>query len=110
MQTRTVLQPPADVPSSPIKELQRPDLTYADKLLREILNEVHDPRDIDSILNQASSSADLIGVDPGARKTPPTRELILDIDREGRTIQSLPSVVTLIDIDQISDKKPQSLT
>ena len=110
MQTRTVLQPPGDVYSSPIKELQRPDLTYADKLLREILNEVHDPRDIDSILNQASSSADLIGVDPGARKTPPTRELILDIDREGRTIQSLPSVVTLIDIDQISDKKSQSLT
>ena len=109
-QTRAALQPPTDVSESPIKELQRPDLTYADKLLREILNEVHDPRDVDSILNQASSSADLIGVDPRARKTPPTRELILDIDREGRTIQSLPSVVTLIDIDQISAKEPQSLT
>jgi|GEM_PF-3053596 hypothetical protein len=104
MQTRVELQPPSTVAEAPIKELQHPDLAYADKLLRDILDE--DPRYVDSILNQARSSVDHIGINPSAREALPTRELILDIDRETNIIQSLPSLVTLIDIDQIGTKKP----
>lgn len=105
MQTKIALRSHPTVAEAPIMELQHLDLANADRWSRNILNEIHDPRDVYSVLNQAISSVNRIGINPNARNTPPTRELIVDVERETKIIQSLPSAVTLIDIDQISVKE-----
>lgn len=77
--------------------------------MRDLTDEIRDLREIKSFFNQARFSVNRIGIAPSIHDTTPARELILNIDREENIFQSLPSVVTLIDINQISTKEPQNL-
>lgn len=77
-------------------------------------NDAVDTGKLDAIFKEITPALNVAGIDSTfhksfPRETLPSRELILSEDAELNTHQSLPTFVTLIDIDRIGTKKPFSL-